>query len=357
MLVLQKTLGPSQRLIEVVLIWNERIVDSYHFSRAGIVPINFAHINEIAIPSDLKDDEILVMDLGFEVTAQIKFVEKESEPFAAPLFDLNQEERERIIATFALSAILALYLFVFPYEEVGRPIDRPAEAQRKVTFLYTKPAEAFPELQKNISTPLPNKIKRSSGLLDSLDEIGRSIEKVSRTSNQVRALGTGASGAATKNDSKGLDGAGMKSSGPGGAGENTVGLPDGIRNGKIYGSTGPGLGTKTGVNLKIGGQGEFFQGSIDKEGIRRVVRDHQQEVQACYERALNQSPGLSGKIVMEWEILGHGRVGRVKVQSSSVGNRGVADCMSKALKGWIFPEPPTDQIAVVAFPFVFLPLE
>lgn len=356
----------NRRWIEVSLIWNKRVVNTYHFPRPGFVPIDFGPIKEIAIPFDLKDDEVLVLDLGFELTAQVRFVENEDQPIVASFFDLNQQEREGLITTIALSAILALYLFVFPFKEVGEAIDLPNANQRKVTFLYTKPSEPSPLLEeilkpiqapKNISTPSKNKIKQSSGLLDALAEIGRATERASRTSNQVRALGTGASGSSTRNDSKNLDGIGTKSSGPGGFGENTVGLPGGIRTGKIYGSTGPGLGTKTGLNLKMGGQGEFFQGSIDKEGIRRVVKDHQQEVQACYERALNQSPGLSGKIVMEWEILGQGRVGKVRIQSSSVGNRGVADCMAKALKGWIFPEPPSDQIAVVAFPFVFLPLE
>ncbi len=343
---------PKKKLVEVVIIWGDRVLDTYHFVGPGIVKVDFG---EIAIPSDLKEDEVLLVQLDHGLKAQIRLVEKESEPIAAPMFDLNQEERERVIATFALSAILALYLFAFPYEEVGRPIELADESPRKVTFIYQKP-EPIVELTE-ILQATKAKPAQSSGLLGSLAEIGRAIEKVSKTSNQVRALGDGASGSATRNDSNSLDGVGTKNSGPGGGGEKTVGLPGGVRKGKIYGTTGPGLGKKSGIGLKVGGAGESFTGTIDREGIRRVVRDHQQEVQACYERALNQSPGLSGKIVMEWEILGHGKVGRVKVLNSSIGNASVAECMTKALKGWTFPEPPVDQIAVVAFPFVFLPLE
>jgi len=200
-----------------------------------------------------------------------------------------------------------------------------------------------------------------TGLLSVFGNAGtqQALRKAERGTGLAGGLGQNASGTGA-NVARGagtLEGAGTRDLGKGGAGESTVGISGVKTKGRGGGVSGYGvgnLGDKGRAAVTVGGEGESFTGTIDKEGIRRVVRQNQREIQACYEKALNQDPGLSGKVVLEWEIGERGRVGAVRVLNSSLGSRIVERCMMTALKRWTFPEPPPDQIAVVAFPFVFM---
>lgn len=103
----------------------------------------------------------------------------------------------------------------------------------------------------------------------------------------------------------------------------------------------------------MGGNGESISGSIDKEAIRKVIRDNQKQIQACYEKTLNKQPGLYGKVILEWVITNNGRVKDAHVKSTSLSSSEVENCVLSRLRTWKFPEPPPDQEAVVTFPFMF----
>ncbi len=200
-----------------------------------------------------------------------------------------------------------------------------------------------------------------TGLLSVFGKAGtqQALRNAEKGAGLAGGLGQSASGqgATVARGAGTLEGLGTKDLGKGGAGESTVGISGVKTRGRGGGVSGYGtgnLGEKGRAAVTVGGEGESFTGTIDKEGIRRVVRQNQREVQACYEKALNQDPGLNGKILLEWEIGERGRVGSVRVLSSSVSNKIVEQCMMTALKRWTFPEPPPDQTAVVAFPFVFM---
>ena len=45
------------------------------------------------------------------------------------------------------------------------------------------------------------------------------------------------------------------------------------------------------------------------EAVAKVINSHLHEVSSCYERALLKTPGLAGKIVLEWQITTAGGVG------------------------------------------------
>lgn len=148
----------------------------------------------------------------------------------------------------------------------------------------------------------------------------------------------------------------LKDTGAGGKGSATVGISGVGTQGKGTGTFGygtGGIGTKGKVEIEVGGQEAEITGSIDREAIRRVVQANKKAIQFCYESALQRDRDLYGKLVLEWDIAERGRVTRAVVKSSTLGNNDVANCIIKRLKTWTFPEPPPDQIAVVAYPFVF----
>ena len=93
-------------------------------------------------------------------------------------------------------------------------------------------------------------------------------------------------------------------------------------------------------------------GSVDKESIRRVIREHLVQVRHCYEKELKVKPGLAGKLVLQWEIGAGGQVLSSQVNRSV--DPQVDACMLETLKTWRFPPPPagTPRVQVI-YPFVF----
>lgn len=172
----------------------------------------------------------------------------------------------------------------------------------------------------------------------------------------LSATATGKSGISENRAGEGL-GSNVKDTGQGGTGKALEGIAGGISTqGRGGGNTGygtGGLGNRVGVKVVPGGEGESFSGTIDKEAIRRVIMANYRVIKACYERELNRAPDLIGKLVIEWDIGEKGAVLRTAVKSNELGNRAVAECLMNRLKTWRFPEPPTNQVVTVAYPFVF----
>jgi hypothetical protein len=92
---------------------------------------------------------------------------------------------------------------------------------------------------------------------------------------------------------------------------------------------------------------------IDKEQIRRTIRDHIVPIRHCYEKELKRKPSLAGKLVMEWDIGDLGKVTRVA--SRKPFDPGVDECVAGVIKGILFETPPKGTTGNVIFPFEFSP--
>ncbi|HEX4462933.1 MAG TPA: AgmX/PglI C-terminal domain-containing protein, partial [Polyangia bacterium] len=94
------------------------------------------------------------------------------------------------------------------------------------------------------------------------------------------------------------------------------------------------------------------RGALDKEIIRRVVRRHLNEVKFCYEKALIRQSSLSGRVTMQFTIGANGRVLASIVQSSTLNDREVEQCLQAAVSRWEFPQPNGGGIVIVSYPLV-----
>lgn len=133
-----------------------------------------------------------------------------------------------------------------------------------------------------------------------------------------------------------------------------------------------GLGTKG----KGGGRSGFGLGSSGKKGeaevsyvveevevrdgltreeIERVVRAHQNEIRACYEKALIRggNMNLSGRLKISWFVNRQGRAVSLKKLSGFGAQAGLYDCVSRRISSWNFPRPRGGLGAQVSWPFVF----
>lgn len=154
-------------------------------------------------------------------------------------------------------------------------------------------------------------------------------------------------------------GSAFKDTGAGGKGVATEGISGGITNGRgsgnsgYGGGSGSGLGDKGGVQVDVGGYGTSFAGTIDRNGVLRVIRSKQAIIRRCYEKELRFKKGLGGRVLVKFEIGDGGKVLTAKIEESSLGDSGVENCLRNELVTWQFPDPPAGSTAEVLFPFNF----
>lgn len=162
-------------------------------------------------------------------------------------------------------------------------------------------------------------------------------------------------------ESFGAGGFGLVGSGRGGGGtgEGTIGLGNlgtigrgsGAPGGGMYGAKVGNLkGRKAGAPEVVPGTAEV-RGSLDKDLIRRIIRRHINEVKFCYESELTRKPDLQGRVMVQFTIAPTGQVAASIVQSSTMNNPPVEQCIANAVRRWEFPKP-QGGIVVVTYPFV-----
>ena len=98
------------------------------------------------------------------------------------------------------------------------------------------------------------------------------------------------------------------------------------------------------------GTGDF--GGYTEDEINRVVKARAGVFRACYQKELNRSPGLGGKLVVRFKIGADGAVQTAaNAGGSSLSNDAVESCVKSNVMRLKFP--PKGAIANVTYPFVF----
>ena len=98
--------------------------------------------------------------------------------------------------------------------------------------------------------------------------------------------------------------------------------------------------------------GDF--GGLTAEEIDRVVKARAGVFRACYQKELNHTPGLGGKLVIHFKIGGDGVVqagNTSSVSGSTLRNDAVEQCVKSNVNRLKFPAK--GGIANVNYPFVF----
>lgn len=111
------------------------------------------------------------------------------------------------------------------------------------------------------------------------------------------------------------------------------------------------VGAAGGAPIPLGAEAEVAQG-LDRSAIDEVIRRNLGQVRFCYEQALQGTPSLNGRVAMGFVIGGNGLVKTAGVESSSMANKGVEDCITMRLKTWKFPLPQGGVDVKVTYPFV-----
>ena len=156
-------------------------------------------------------------------------------------------------------------------------------------------------------------------------------------------------------------GFGMTGVGPGGGGTGMGTIGTGR-----YGTMGHGSGTGSGYGVGSGKGGmrgrqaslpkvnignATATGDLDKNIIRRYIRQKLPQIEYCYQKQLTVKPDLAGTITTQFTINGNGAV--ISVKGGGMGNRDVESCVEDAIRSIQFPKPTGGGFVNVTYPFTF----
>lgn len=193
----------------------------------------------------------------------------------------------------------------------------------------------------------------------------KSVEELDGLTYKAPQIGS------SSGESYGEGGLGLRGSGPGGGGSSTrmfglgadrhAGREGQVGNissrGRGAGSAGYGtrqIEPRSRRDRSVVSQGSpVVMGSLDKNIIRRVIRENIGQIRYCYERELVRSPDLQGRVVVKFVIAATGRVSGAEVTETALRNRSVEYCIARKVRGWRFPSPRGGGIVVVNYPFIF----
>ncbi|EDM74663.1 FHA/TonB domain protein [Plesiocystis pacifica SIR-1] len=240
-----------------------------------------------------------------------------------------------------------------------------AKATNKA-YAMSGPSKSVPQMARTFD---PDRAARSAGILGLMAE--QQGHFLAHVDGGAFAVGTddqdmwGNIVGTEVGEAYGTGGLGLIGSGHSGGGSadgligmGTTGL---IGHGTGTGGTGFGPGEGGGALTKFGdkrkpviqarvGKGKVV-GAIDKDTIRRIVRSHLMEVRGCYNAALSRNPNTEGRVLVQFAILGTGKVGSAVVQENTTKDKAVGDCIAKAVKRWKFPRTRNGGTAMVSYPF------
>lgn len=148
--------------------------------------------------------------------------------------------------------------------------------------------------------------------------------------------------------------------GGGGTGWGTIGTGR-------YGTIGHGSGTGSGYGVGSGRGGmrgrtaaapqvrignATATGDLDKNIIRRYIRQKLPRIKYCYEKELLVKPGLAGTVSSQFQISPQGSV--LNSSASGVSDE-VSSCVAEVIKTIQFPKPKGGGLVQVRYPFTFRP--
>lgn len=92
-------------------------------------------------------------------------------------------------------------------------------------------------------------------------------------------------------------------------------------------------------------------GSLDKQLIRNVIRDHIREIKRCYQVELDKNESLQGRVQVNFTIGSDGKVTKSTLEQTTLGSPSAEKCIVNAVRSWQFPMPKSEPV-VVTYPFI-----
>jgi hypothetical protein len=98
--------------------------------------------------------------------------------------------------------------------------------------------------------------------------------------------------------------------------------------------------------------------NINPDEIRRILRDHIPQFRYCYQAELDTTKnpeGIQGIMLLNFKIVGGGKVSGSSIRSDEISSDKVRDCMKNVLDGIKFPNPGAGKTVEVSQPMNLYP--
>lgn len=252
-------------------------------------------------------------------------------------------------------------------KEVVKPQPRPtvkvSEKKIKPTQKVVKKVVRTHTLVKRTAKPVaPAKDVRRLGALAALGGVknghkGAEGLDVNSLKN-IRAAGTGAGGGGIGNAGRGgakgyLSGSGLIAGSPG-EGARAQGAGGYGTRGSGGGRAGYGkislVGGTSAVSLPLDDEASV-EGGLDRDQIIAVINRNKGQIVYCYEKGLQASPQIGGRVAVSFVIGAAGRITVASVAESSLNSKMVENCMLAKMRNWQFPRPVGKVNVDVLYPF------
>lgn len=115
----------------------------------------------------------------------------------------------------------------------------------------------------------------------------------------------------------------------------------------------------TGLTIPKGTNGPSH--NLSREYLQtRIREDFYPMAMACYETALAVEPALSGKVVVDFMIVGDPKVGGIVDQAkinerTTIADTKMTDCLRESMLSMVFAPPDNNGWVTVTYPFEFAP--
>lgn len=132
----------------------------------------------------------------------------------------------------------------------------------------------------------------------------------------------------------------------------TIGHGSGTGSGYGVGSGRGGMRSRRAIAPKVSIGNAVATGDLDKNIIRRYIRQKLPQIKYCYEKQLLVKPDISGDVVTQFQISPQGAV----LNSTAKGvHDAVSSCVAGVIKTIRFPKPRGGGLVQVRYPFTFRP--
>lgn len=123
------------------------------------------------------------------------------------------------------------------------------------------------------------------------------------------------------------------------------------------------IGYFKGEHVILAGQGksqisiDTFSSAVDegltKDEVGEVIHRHLSEIRYCYESTMLKTPDLEGRLIIHFLIGKAGSIKTAAVQTSTLPDPRLDDCVLRRLVTWQFPSPKGGIDVAVTYPFIF----
>lgn len=129
-----------------------------------------------------------------------------------------------------------------------------------------------------------------------------------------------------------------------------------LGSGAMAGARASGRGTGSGLGAGSGFSSQMeVQGGLDREAVRRAIREYTQQIRSCYNNFLTivRPKDETGRVTLTWQIRPTGQVTMNQIKTNTFADAKLGSCIKGIVDRIQFPKAPNGLPTNVVYPFVF----